>query len=86
MAEITLEIEGMSCQHCVMRVKKAIDGIDGVSSSDVSTGSARVVYDDSKTDRAAIEKAVQDAGYIKLRGKGYSLYTLLSCPPVFFIR
>jgi len=26
MAEITLEIEGMSCKHCVMRVKKAIDG------------------------------------------------------------
>ncbi len=63
MAEITLEIEGMTCQHCVMRVKKAIDGIDGVSSSDVSTGSARVVYDDSKTDGSAIEKAVQEAGY-----------------------
>ncbi len=63
MAEITLEIEGMTCQHCVARVKKAIDGIDGVSSSDVSTGSAKVVYDDSRTDRNAIEKAVQDAGY-----------------------
>ncbi len=63
MAEITLEIEGMTCQHCVMRVKKAIDGIDGVSSSDVSTSSARVIYDDSRTDRDTIEKAVQDAGY-----------------------
>ncbi len=68
MAEITLEIEGMSCQHCVMRVKKAIDGIDGVSSSDVSTGSARVIYDDSKTDGDAIEKAVQDTGY-KVRSR-----------------
>ncbi|VAX34160.1 Lead, cadmium, zinc and mercury transporting ATPase; Copper-translocating P-type ATPase [hydrothermal vent metagenome] len=67
MAEITLEIEGMSCQHCVMRVKKAIDGIDGVSSSEVSTGSARVIYDDSRTDRDAIERAVQDAGY-KVQG------------------
>ncbi|HEC97780.1 MAG TPA: copper chaperone [Nitrospirae bacterium] len=63
MTEITLEIEGMSCQHCVMRVKKAIDGIDGVSSSEVSTGSAKIIYDDSRTDRDAIEKAVQDAGY-----------------------
>lgn len=68
MTEITLEIEGMSCQHCVMRVKKAIDGIDGISSSDVSTGSARVIYDDSKTDRDAIEKAVQDTGY-KVRSR-----------------
>ncbi|GBE36076.1 copper chaperone CopZ [bacterium BMS3Bbin07] len=69
MAEVTLEIEGMTCQHCVMRVKKAIDGIDGVVSSDVSTGSARVSYDDSRTDRDAIEKVIQDAGY-KVRSKG----------------
>jgi copper chaperone len=67
MTEITLEIEGMTCQHCVMRVKKAIDGIDGVSSSEVSTGSAKVIYDDSRTDMDAIEKAVQDSGY-KVKG------------------
>ncbi|MEE8422998.1 MAG: heavy-metal-associated domain-containing protein [Thermodesulfobacteriota bacterium] len=35
MAEITLKIDGMSCQHCVMSVKKAIDWVEGVSSSDV---------------------------------------------------
>ncbi len=63
MAEITLKIEGMSCQHCVKGVKKAIDGIDGASSSDVSVGTARVVYDESKTSRGAIEQAVQGAGY-----------------------
>ncbi len=63
MSEITLKIEGMSCQHCVMSVKKAIDGTDGVSSSDVSVGTAKVVYDESKTSRGAIEQAVQGAGY-----------------------
>ncbi len=63
MAEITLKIDGMTCQHCVMRVKKAIDGIEGISSSEVDIGSARVIYDDSKTGREAMEKAVQDVGY-----------------------
>ncbi|GBE03082.1 MAG TPA: copper chaperone [Nitrospirae bacterium] len=63
MAEITLKIDGMTCQHCVKRVKKAIDGIEGVSSSEVDIGSARVIYDDSKTGREAMEKAVQDVGY-----------------------
>ncbi len=53
MAEVTIKIEGMSCQHCVMSVKKAVDGLEGVSSSDVSIGSARVVYDEPKTDREA---------------------------------
>jgi len=63
MAEIILQIEGMSCQHCVMHVKKAVDGVNGVSSSDVAIGSAKVIYDDSRTDKDAIVRAVQKAGY-----------------------
>ncbi|MEF9427095.1 MAG: cation transporter [Candidatus Mariimomonas ferrooxydans] len=63
MAEVTIKIEGMSCQHCVMSVKKAVDGLEWVISSDVSIGSARIVYDEPKTDRAAIVKAIQNAGY-----------------------
>ena len=63
MAEITLKIEGMSCQHCVMNVRKALDGIDGVSSSNVAVGSAKVVYDGSKTNADAIIRAVRSAGY-----------------------
>lgn len=63
MAEITLKIEDMSCQHCVMSVKKAVDSVKGVSSSDVEIGSARVVYDESVTDKIEIVKAVQSSGY-----------------------
>ena len=63
MAEITLKIEGMSCQHCVMNVKKALDSIDGVTSSTVSVGRATVVVNDAETDNDVIVKAVQDAGY-----------------------
>lgn len=63
MAEITLKIEGMSCQHCVMRVKKAVDQLGGVTKSDVNVGSAHVVYDDSKVRKEDIETAVQKAGY-----------------------
>jgi copper chaperone len=63
MAEISLTIEGMSCNHCVMSVKKAVESIEGVQSSDIAVGSARVVYDDSKTDRGAIALAIVNAGY-----------------------
>jgi|APCOG7522876152_1049122.scaffolds.fasta_scaffold209609_1 copper chaperone CopZ len=69
MAEIILKIDGMSCQHCVMNVKKAVDGIEGVSSSDVTVGSAKVVYDDSKINKGTIAAAVQNAGY-KVRDEG----------------
>jgi len=63
MAEITLKIEGMSCQHCVMNVKKAVDGVAGVSSSKVVIGSATVVYDSAKTTVDAIAGAVRNAGF-----------------------
>lgn len=69
MAEIILKIDGMSCQHCVMNVKKAVDGIEGVSSSDVTVGSAKVVYDDAKINKGAIAAVVQNAGY-KVRDEG----------------
>ncbi len=63
MAETTIKIDGMSCQHCVMRVKKAIDGVDGVSSSEVEIGTAKVVFDESKTSEDAIKAAITNAGY-----------------------
>ncbi len=63
MAEITLKIGGMSCQHCVMTVKKSLDALEGVSSAEVSTGTARVIYDDTVTDRDTLLNAVQKSGY-----------------------
>ncbi|HMK43207.1 MAG TPA: cation transporter [Dissulfurispiraceae bacterium] len=58
----TIMISGMSCQHCVSRVKKAIDAL-GVTSSDVTIGTASVSYDDTKIAIAAIKKSIEDAGY-----------------------
>ena len=63
MSEISLKIDGMSCQHCVAGVKKAVDGVEGVSSSDITVGAAKVVYDEVKTSRDSIEDAVKNAGY-----------------------
>ncbi|GBE41622.1 MAG TPA: copper chaperone [Nitrospirae bacterium] len=63
MTEITLKIDGMTCQHCVMSAKKAVDSVSGVSSSDVSIGSAKVTYDENSADREAIVSAIQNAGY-----------------------
>jgi copper chaperone len=63
MKEVTMKIEGMSCQHCVMRVKKAVSQLTGVSDSQVDVGSAKVTYDESKLAVADLNKAVVEAGY-----------------------
>jgi Cu2+-exporting ATPase len=31
MSQITLKIKGMSCEHCEMRVKRALESVEGVA-------------------------------------------------------
>ncbi|HNT42930.1 MAG TPA: heavy-metal-associated domain-containing protein [Syntrophorhabdaceae bacterium] len=63
MAEAKLKIDGMSCQHCVMAVKKALGAVAGVDSSDVDIGSAVVRYDEGKASQKDLEAAVEKAGF-----------------------
>jgi copper chaperone CopZ len=63
MADTAIKIEGMHCQHCVMNVKKALEALDGVSSTEVEIGSAKVMFDDVKLTKADIEGAIVKAGY-----------------------
>ena len=63
MSETVIKIEGMSCQHCVMRVKKALDGIAGITEANVTVGSASIKYDESKVKMEDIYSAVGKAGY-----------------------
>ncbi len=63
MSETTIKIDGMSCQHCVMSVKQAVEALDGVTSVDVTVGKAVVTHDESKVNKDALGRAVQKAGY-----------------------
>ncbi|MBF0345063.1 MAG: heavy-metal-associated domain-containing protein [Nitrospirae bacterium] len=63
MKQITLNIEGMSCHHCVARVKKAIDALSGVLSSEVDVGRATVEVDAAKVTGERLRKAIEEAGY-----------------------
>lgn len=63
MKEASIRVEGMSCQHCVMRVKKALDSLNGIINSDVQIGLVKVSFDESKVDIDAIENAITGTGY-----------------------
>ena len=68
MTETTITIEGMSCQHCVMAVKKAIAGLKGIDQADVTIGNASVKYDESNVKKEEIETAIEKAGFKVSRG------------------
>jgi copper chaperone len=57
-----LTILGMSCGHCVMHVKQALDSVDGLEVEDVQVGKARVWYDDLNVVKVFTEK-IEEAGY-----------------------
>ncbi|HTY12371.1 MAG TPA: heavy-metal-associated domain-containing protein [Bacteroidota bacterium] len=58
-----LNIEGMSCGHCVMSVKKQLSKLNGVVVEDVQIGRAKIQYDDSKISQQKIADALDEAGY-----------------------
>lgn len=58
----TFRIEGMSCGHCVMAVKKSLSKLD-LKEAHVLIGSAEVEYDESCTNEAEIKIAIEQAGY-----------------------
>ena len=58
-----LKIEGMSCGHCVMAVRKELSKMSDVKINDVQIGSAKVEYDESKVSEKDLENAVENAGY-----------------------
>ena len=60
----TMKIEGMMCGHCEATVKKALEGLDGVTSAEVSheTGTAVVELSADVTDDV-LKKTVEDKDY-----------------------
>jgi len=61
-------IEGMSCGHCVMAVKKEISKLS-INKLNVEIGNAKVDFDESKLSEEKIKQAITDAGYIVVETK-----------------
>ncbi len=60
--EKTVVIDGMTCQHCVMHVKKALSGLKGVKDAEVEIGKAVLKLSEDVFDET-IAQAIEDAGY-----------------------
>jgi copper chaperone len=60
----TIQIKGMSCQHCVMAVKKALSGIEGIDNVSVDLAAGTATFDEKgSVDRETIRHHIEDAGY-----------------------
>jgi copper chaperone len=59
-----IKIKGMSCQHCVMAVTRALSAVEGIKNVKVDLNSGTATYEEEKAvDPMVVEAAVRMAGY-----------------------
>jgi copper chaperone CopZ len=63
MSTLELDIQGMSCGHCVAAVSDALAELDGVNVEKVQIGSAKLQYEPDVVSADQIVLAIEDAGY-----------------------
>lgn len=63
--QVTLTVPTMDCATCPVTIRLALMKVPGVSKAVVSYKhrTAQVVFDDAKTDVAALARATEGAGY-----------------------
>ncbi len=64
----SIKIQGMSCQHCVMSVSKALNSIPGLPNVRVNLVTGEATFENPQNvSRDRIRQAVEDAGYKVVR-------------------
>lgn len=57
-----INIEGMSCNHCVAHVKEALEGIKGVNTLDVSLEGKNAIVE-TEVDNDVLINVIKEEGY-----------------------
>ncbi|HML45535.1 MAG TPA: copper chaperone CopZ [Clostridia bacterium] len=65
MEKTVLQVQGMSCQHCVKAVHNAVSALPGVESVEVNLAgkTATVTYDPDQCPLERIKLEIEDQGY-----------------------
>ena len=62
--EETLQVSGVRCERCVMRLAKMLEGHDGLEAANANLlGEVSLAWDDERTSREALLEAMARAGF-----------------------
>jgi copper chaperone len=60
----TIKITGMSCNHCVMAVTKALNGVEGIKGVKVDLSRGEATFDEAgPVDMDTVRAEIKKAGY-----------------------
>ena len=63
MRKVTLNVKGMSCNHCVNAVESAVRQAGATGSVDLASGTVTIEYDESAVTLEQLKQAIEDQGY-----------------------
>ena len=65
--EETLQVSGIRCERCVMRLAKVLEGHDGLTAANANLmGQVSLAWDDERTTRDALLAALARGGFREL--------------------
>ena len=60
----TIQVSGIRCEKCVMRLAKTLEGTEGLESANANLiGQVTLTYDDERLSREAIVEAMARGGF-----------------------
>ena len=65
MEKTVVKVEGMTCEHCLQAVTKALTALPGIGgvAVDLKAGTVTVEHDPGVTDVVKIKAEIEDQGY-----------------------
>ncbi len=63
MKKETIKVGGMSCNHCVNAIEKALKSINVKATVDLKAELVEVEFDETKTTITTIKELISDSGY-----------------------
>jgi copper chaperone CopZ len=62
--EETIQVSGVRCERCVMRLAKMLEGHDGLEAANANLmGQVSLAWDDERTSREALLAAIARGGF-----------------------
>jgi len=64
----TIQVTGVRCERCVIRLAKTLEGHDGLESANANLiGEVQIAYDDERTSRDALVASLARGGFRELQ-------------------
>ena len=65
--EETIQVSGIRCERCVLRLRKVLEGHDGLEAANANLiGEVSLTWDDEQTSREALLEAMARGGFREL--------------------